>query len=208
MSVRTKSMTHFYQAGDSFIEMVGNAGGLAEYLFKGVQSLAEEHGLDKLLAEYDKAMVDLEAYVKEKITDAETLSESWPSWKARKSALRGAINNKLDPTKYDKYRQFINASTKINAEKKGGKAPPPTKEGHPKGEGGAATSGDSKSKVLNGPVHTMPDKVREQLKKALELLGKLDEATALHVIEGMNKAAHYQLRKAGGRYSNVNKATA
>jgi len=30
----------------------------------------------------------------------------------------------------------------------------------------------------------------------------------LHVIEGMNKAAHYQLRKAGGRYSNVNKATA
>lgn len=204
MSTRTKSMTHFYQAGDCLVGMVGNAGGLAKYLFEGVQTLAGEHGLDNLLSGYDKAMIDLEAYVKEKVTDKETLSEVWPSWKARKSALRGAINNGLDPTKYESYRKYTDASQAVNKKKKEGAlgGAPGTSSG--KGDGSPDTPRDPvASTPTAGPASTMPTAVRDKLNEALSILSKLDEATAIKVLGDMSSAAHYQLRKTGGRMSNL-----
>lgn len=216
MSVRTKSMTHFITCVTGLVEAQLNfntkAEGLAGELFSGVKALAEEHGLDNLLAEFDKSMVDAEAAIRDKLPEGETLSKFCPAFKSRKSAIRSAIAAKLDPTKFESYNKFVKANKKADAPAANNKGAPSTgTRGYTEHDDkGGVNGGTISNKAVADYTDGMPSKHRKALEDGIRTIKKLlasDPESALDCLTAFSGNAHSRLSKVGGRLSNVGKKT-
>lgn len=210
MSVATKSMTHFNSAAEQAISLIKSERGLADTLFLALVALSDEVEDSKnLLTEFDKYMIDAENHVRDSLDEGETLSDACGAWRVRKSELRGAIKAKLDPKKYPSYKAMMNAlRAKRNEEKsgsgKGGGAP------NNKSGGSGGSGGDTSSAVTIGKLHSVTSTLSESVKEKLNLIAKhlekLDEATALQVLQDCDGAIH-KLAKVGARFSNAKRKT-
>lgn len=214
MATATKHMTHFNSAADGFIELEGKASGFAEELFIGLSALAEEFSGKDLIAEFDKAMIDVENARKEtlvKLTgdNSITLSKYSPAWRVRKSELRKGVKAGLDPTKYETFAKFRKATDKATNSNASG-----TNTGASGGSsnksGGADNKGPSTGNtpaVLHSVTSNLPKAVADKLNLIAKHLVDLDEKAALEILTNCDGAIHARLKKVGGRYGNVKQKT-
>lgn len=201
--MKTKYTTHFNNAAETALSILKSERGLASELFLGTKALAEELGLDNIVAEFDKAMIDIETAYKDKLEDGMTLSSAVPAFKVRKSAIKRALKEGIDPTKFDSYRKFTDA---VKKNKSGGGA-----SENVTGGGGASSDSNTSVKPTDNvaKLHSVTNGMDEEVRAAYELLGKhlmgADKSIALDVLKGAEGALHAKLRKAGGRFAGVKK---
>jgi len=212
MSTVTKYMTHFNSAAEGYIALEATASGLANELYNGLVALATEFGTDNLLSEYDKVMIDVENTYKEELVkltgDSEmTLAKHSSAFKVRKSELRRGIKAGLDPTKFVSFSKFRKGIATVE----GGNASGTTKVVAPTGNGGSSNGGgapnEAKTSTLAAVTSGLTPAVQDKLNLIAKHLDKLDEASQLKVLADCDGAIH-KLAKVGGRFSNVNRATA
>ena len=207
MSTVTKYMTHFNSAAEGYIALEVTASGLANELYTGLVALATEFGIDNLLSEYDKVMIDVENTYKEELVkltgDSEmTLAKHSSAFKVRKSELRRGIKAGLDPTKFETFSKFRKGIATVE----GGNASGTTKAVTASNNGGGAPN-EAKTSTLAAVTSGLTPAVQDKLNLIAKHLDKLDEASQLKVLADCDGAIH-KLAKVGGRFSNVNRATA
>lgn len=208
MATVTRYMTHYNSAADGYIELVSKAKGLADELFYGLKSQAEVTDKANLLAEYDKAMIDVEssrkALVVELYNDEAMTMAKVPGWKSRKSELRRGIKAGVDPTKFESfssYRKAIDKATGGNSVGTSNLVKAPT------GNGGSNASSEKDGSAPLTVVNSGLDKaVQDKLNLLAKHLMKLDTAQQLKVLADCDGQIH-KLAKMGGRFSNVNRKT-
>ena len=194
--MKTTYMTHFRSVADCIIQIRTASGGARTHLFEGAKVLVDLVGMDKFESEFKKAMIDLEAEYSERLDEGETLTSIWPAFKVRKSELLRAIKAGKDPRKFESATKFVKsvAETESNTGNSAGK-----------GNKGGKT-GDNPVK-LHPVTNSMSDKLKAKLDLVTKHLAKLDEDTALKVLEDCDTAIHRKLRSVGGAFANVKAAT-
>lgn len=209
MSVRTKAMTHVVLAAESAVtaQIAFNkaAEGLSVSLFEWVGLLKEEGGLDNLLVNFQKGMIEAEAAVREQLPEGETLSSFCRSWRTRKSALKGAIERGRDPSEYKGYNKFV---ADLTGAKKAGATAPATENNEnnaggytPHDDKGGLSGGSTTSAKIAEYTGKMPAKAREQFKKYCKDLEHLFEANEKLGYDAMKVAVSVckqKLEVAGG----------
>jgi len=207
-------MTHYCSAADGYIELVSRAKGLADELFYGLKSQAKEVDKANLLAEYDKAMIDVESarleVVKELYNDEAMTMAKVPGWKSRKSELRRGIKAGVDPTKYESfssYRKAVDKATGGNAVGTSNLVKAPTDNGGSNASGGGAPDNKGTSTPLAVVNSGLDKAVQDKLNLLAKHLMKLDTAQQLKVLADCDGQIH-KLAKVGGRLANVKRATA
>lgn len=198
MSTRTKSMTHFTSAVNGYVdaqlEYLKKTAGLAETLFTGVCELwKEEEGKD-IVSAFNTSLAKAEDEIKDKLPDGVSLSAFCSAFRVRKSEIKRCLKAGLDPTEYSTLKEMLKKVVKKDEAKPNG------------GSSNHAGEPAEKPAAITAVSDNMPPKVREALNRALKTLANLSEEQALACVEGFENNASMRLRKAGGRYSNVNKA--
>lgn len=200
MSVRTSAMTHFNIAAEGFVTLEQKAGELANSIYTGLCTLADECVNESLLAEYDKAMIDAEAHVKAQLPDGVTLSSYSGTWKKTKSQLRRGIKAGVDPKDHKTRGAFLKATDEITGGNSLGKTKAiPTKNPDSKGDKSKSTiaevtTGNKLSKTASERLHSM---IRE--------LEKLPESEQVAVLTNCEGAIRSKLKKVA-RLSNLKTA--
>lgn len=207
MSVATNYMTHFIASAEGYLQLEVTARGLADKMYTGLLELAKTvEDKSNMLAEFDKAMIDLETQLKAKVFEVykdELMTMSKVNgYKNRKSEIRRGLKAGVDPTKHKTFSQFRKGTDAVtNGNSSGSKGIVPSKNA-----GGGAPNAGGVAKL-----HTVTNSLSAEVQKKFDLivkdLTKLSEEQQLKVLQDCVGQIH-KLSKAQARFGGAKSKTA